>query len=138
MRLRDYFDEYSGEGQTKGHGGGKRTVEHGDIVRALEAELRSAGSSQKAQAIDLAIVAKEVDLFEVKTSARTTDIYTGVGQLLVHGECIHDLLGLPVRRHLVLPAQPRESHRKPITKKAGINIVTFVKERAGYRFAGLP
>lgn len=138
LRLRDYFDEYAGEGHTKGHGSGKRTVEHGDIVRALEVQLRSTGSCQKAQAIDLAIVAKEVNLFEVKTSARTTDVYTGVGQLLIHGECIHDVLGLPVRRHLVLPTQPRESHCKPITKKAGINIVTFEKDGAGYRFAGLP
>jgi hypothetical protein len=138
LRLRDYFDEYAGEGHSKGHGSGKRTVEHGDIVRALEVKLRSTGSSQKAQAIDLAIVAMEVDLFEVKTSARTTDVYTGVGQLLIHGECIHDVLGLPVRRHLVLPTQPRESHCKPITKKAGINIVTFAKDGAGYRFEGLP
>jgi len=138
LTLRDYFDEYSGEGQMKGHGNGMRTVEHGDIVRALEAKLRSSGSSQKALAIDLAIVAKEVDLFEVKTSAGTTDVYTGVGQLLIHGECIHAVLGLPVRRHLVLPTQPRESHRKHITRKAGINIVTFAKEGIGYRFVGLP
>ncbi len=138
LRLRDYFDEYAGEGHSKGHGSGKRTVEHGEIVRALEAKLRLTGSSQKAQAIDLAIVAMEVDLFEVKTSARTTDVYTGVGQLLIHGECIHDVLGLPVRRHLVLPTLPRGSHCKPITKKAGINIVTFAKDGAGYRFAGLP
>lgn len=138
LRLRDYFDEYAGEGHLKGHGSGKRTVEHGDIVRALEVKLRSTGSSQKAQAIDLAIVAMEVDLFEVKTSARTTDVYTGVGQLLIHGECIHDALGLPVRRHLVLPTQPRQSHCKPITQKAGINLVTFVKDDAGYRFSGLP
>lgn len=138
LRLRDYFDEYAGERHSKDHGSGKQTVEHGDIVRALEVKLRSTGSSQKAQAIDLAIVAMEVDLFEVKTSVRTTDVYTGVGQLLIHGECIHDVLGLPVRRHLVLPTQPRESHCKPITQKAGINVVTFVKDGAGYRFSGLP
>ena len=138
LRLRDYFDEYAGEGHTKGHGSGKRTVEHGDIVRALELKLRSTGRSQTAQAIDLAILAKEVNLFEVKTSARTTDVYTGVGQLLIHGECIHDVIGLPVRRHLVLPTQPRESHCEPITKKAGINIITFEKDGAGYRFTGLP
>lgn len=137
LKLRHYFDEYAGEGNSKGHGGGKRTVEHGDVVKALELHLRSNGSSQKAQAIDLAIVATLVDLFEVKTSARTTDVYTGVGQLLIHGECIRELLELPVRRHLVLPEQPRASHRKHISKKGGINIVTYEKSVAGYTFSGL-
>ncbi|RYG36835.1 MAG: hypothetical protein EON93_04540 [Burkholderiales bacterium] len=137
LKLRDYFDEYAGEGTSKGHGGGKRTVEHGDVVKALEALLRADGRSQKAQAIDLAIVAAEVDLYEVKTSARTTDVYTGVGQLLIHGECIRELLELPVRRHLVLPEPPRASHGKHVTKKGGINIVTYEMAGAGYKFSGL-
>jgi hypothetical protein len=137
LKLRAYFDEYAGEGNSKGHGGGKRTVEHGDVVKALESQLRANGSSQKAQAIDLAIVAAEVDLFEVKTSARTTDVYTGVGQLLIHGECIRELLGRPVRRHLVLPMAPRASHEKHITKKGGINIVTYQNDGGEYRFQGL-
>jgi hypothetical protein len=137
LKLRAYFDEYAGEGTSKGHGGGKRTVEHGDVVKALEAQLRGNCSSQKAQAIDLAIVAAQVDLYEVKTSARTTDVYTGVGQLLIHGECIRELLERPVRRHLVLPTAPRASHEKHITKKGGINIVTYEKNGGGYRFQGL-
>ncbi|MGX5652726.1 hypothetical protein ACWKW4_20920 [Hydrogenophaga borbori] len=137
LKLRSYFDEYAGEGTSKGHGGGKRTVEHGDIVKALETQLRGNGRSQKAQAIDLAIVAAEVDLYEVKTSASTTDVYTGVGQLLIHGECIHELLERTVRRHLVLPMAPRASHKKHITKKGGINIVTYEKDGGGYHFQGL-
>ena len=137
LKLRDYFDEYAGEGNVKGHDGGKRTVEHGDIVKALELQLRATGSSQKAQAIDLAIVATQVDLFEVKTSVRTADVYTGVGQLLIHGECIKEVLDLPVRKYLVLPALPRASHGKHITKKGGINIVTYERTGAGYRFNGL-
>lgn len=137
LKLRDYFDEYAGEGTMKGHGGGKRTVEHGDIVKALESLLSVNGKSQKAQAIDLAIVASEVDLYEVKTSARTTDVYTGVGQLIIHGECIRELLELPVRRHLVLPTPPRADHRKHVTKKGGIAIITYEKTQTGYRFMGL-
>ncbi len=138
LTLRTYFDEYSGAGRTKGHGGGKRIVEHGAVVRALELLLRGRGSSQKAQAIDLAIVAKSrVDLFEVKTSARTTDVYTGVGQLIIHGECIRELLDLPVRRHLVLPALPHPSHAKHIARKGGINIVTYEKVGIDYSFNGL-
>lgn len=134
LTLRDYFDEYAGEGHSKGHGGGKRTVEHGDIVRDLEAQMKAKGLSQKAQAIDLAIVAKVVDLFEVKTSSRTTAVYTGVGQLLIHGECIHELLELPVRRHLVLPAEPRGSHGRHISNRADIRIITFTKDGSSYRF----
>ncbi len=138
LKLRGYFDEYSGEGGTKGHGGGKRTVEHGSVVRALESLLRSKGSSQKAQAIDLAIVAtSKVDLFEVKTSAQTTDVYTGVGQLVIHGECIHELLGLAVNRYLVLPGEPKASHIKAISGKAEIKLVTYQKKGSKYKFTGL-
>lgn len=138
LRLRGYFDEYSGEGHTKGHGGGKRTVDHGAVVRALELLLRSTGSSQKAQAIDLAIVAtSNVALFEVKTSARTTDVYTGVGQLVIHGECIKELLGIEVKRYLVLPSEPKASHSKAISCKAGIEVVTYQKVDAEYQFTGL-
>ncbi|WP_334187833.1 hypothetical protein [Noviherbaspirillum sp.] len=138
LRLRSYFDEYAGEGQTKGHGGGKRTVEHGDIVKALEVMLRKSGETQKSQAIDLAVVSPtSVDLFEVKTSSRTTDVYTGVGQLLIHGGCIADLLTLPVRRHLVLPNRPNKLHEPHIVKKGGMNIVTFQKIDGSYKFTGI-
>lgn len=138
LKLRGYFDEYSGEGRTKGHGGGKRTVEHGAVVRALELLLRSKGSSQKAQAIDLAIVAtSKVDLFEVKTSARTTDVYTGVGQLVIHGECIMELLGLAVKRYLVLPGELKVSHSRAISGKADIKVVTYLKKGSKYQFTGL-
>lgn len=138
LKLRDYFDEYSGEGHTKGHGGGKRTVEHGAVVRALELLLRSKGSSQKAQAIDLAIVAtSKVALFEVKTSARTTDVYTGVGQLIVHGECIKEQVGLAVKRYLVLPGEPKASHTRAISGKADIKVITYQKTGSTYQFTGL-
>lgn len=138
LTLRSYFDEYSGEGHTKGHGGGKRTVEHGAVVRALELLMRSRGSSQKAQAIDLAIVAtSKVDLFEVKTSVRTTDVYTGVGQLVIHGECIGELLGLGVRRYLVLPGEPKVSHSKAISGRPDIKVVTYQKTGSNYQFTGL-
>lgn len=138
LKLRGYFDEYSGEGRTKGHGGGKRTVEHGSVVRALELQLRSKGACQKAQAIDLAVVAtSKVDLFEVKTSARTTDVYTGVGQLVIHGECINELLGLAVNRYLILPAEPKASHARAISRKADIKVVTYQKNGSKYEFTGL-
>ncbi|MBS0495572.1 MAG: hypothetical protein JSS31_16845 [Proteobacteria bacterium] len=138
LKLRGYFDEYSGEGRAKGHGGGKHTVEHGAVVRALELLLRSKGLSQKAQAIDLAVVAtSKVDLFEVKTSARTTDVYTGVGQLVIHGECIKELLELAVRRYLVLPEEPKASHSRAISGQADIKVVTYRRKGSKYKFTGL-
>lgn len=138
LKLRNYFDEPSGEGQAKGHGDGKRIVEHGAVVRALELLLRSKGSSQKAQAIDLAVIApSKVELFEVKTSARTTDVYTGVGQLIIHGECIKDLLGLAVKRYLVLPGQPKADHSRAISGKTDIKVVTYQKNGSKYLFTGL-
>lgn len=138
LKLRDYFDEYSGEGDTKGHGGGKRSIEHGAVVRALELLLRERGCSQKAQAIDLAIVtATKVDLFEVKTSSRTTDVYTGVGQLVIHGECIKELIGRTVKRYLVLPEEPKASHSKAISGEVDIKVVTYKKKGSKYQFTGL-
>lgn len=138
LKLRGYFDEYSGEGHTKGHGGGKRTVEHGAVVRALELLLRERGNSQKAQAIDLAIVtATKIDLFEVKTSSCLTDVYTGVGQLVIHGECIKELLGCTVKRYLVVPEEPKASHSKAISGEADIKVVTYQKKGSKYRFTDL-
>ena len=138
LKLRGYFDEYAGEGRTKGQGDGNRTVEHGAIVRALVVALRGKGDCQKAQAIDLAIVAtSKVELFEVKTSSQTTDVYTGVGQLVIHGECIKELLGLAVKRYLVLPAEPKASHGRAISGKGDIKVVTYQKKGAKYQFTGL-
>lgn len=138
LKLRSYYAEHEGDTTTDGHDAGQRTVEHGAVVRALEDLLRSEGSSQKAQAIDLAIVSTfRVDLFEVKTSSRTTDVYTGGGQLLIHGECIEDLLGLTVKRYLVVPEAPKPSHSKAFSRKAGIRVVTYEKQGSGYQFKGL-
>ena len=137
LKLSKYFDEYAGIGHTKGHGGGRRTVEHGDIVKALESHLSGTGDSQKAQAIDLAVISrKHVALYEVKTSARTTDVYTGVGQLLIHGECISELLSLPVHRYLVLPDRPNNLHETHIVGKGEMRIVTFQKTNGSYCFTG--
>ncbi len=138
LKLSVYYDEFSGESLTRSLVGGTRIVEHGRIVKSLEAHLQSRGETRKSQAIDLAVLgSKRVDLFEVKTSARTTDIYTGVGQLLIHGESISKLLKLPVRRYLVLPERPSETIEPHIVGKGGINIITFDKVDENYCFDGV-
>lgn len=57
--------------------------------------------------------------------------------LVSHGECIKELLGLPVKRHLVLPDKPKPSHGKHISRKADIYVVAFEKDGGTYRFSGL-
>ncbi|MDE2463318.1 MAG: hypothetical protein KGO02_06365 [Alphaproteobacteria bacterium] len=136
--LRTYFDEFAGTTDVKGHSSGQRTVEHGDIVKALETHQSSTGLTQKAQAIDLAVVlTNEVRLFEVKTSAKTTSVYTGVGQLLIHGESIAERLKLSVQRYLVLPAPPNSEHARHISKKGQMKIITYRKSESGYQFEGI-
>lgn len=138
LKLRAYFDEHAGTTDVKGHGGGKRTVEHGDVVKALEAYVRKHGETYKAQPIDLSLVTKNcTHLYEVKTSARTTDVYTGVGQLLIHGGSITELFGLPVNRYLVLPERPRKDYARQIEKKGAMQIVTYQRNEQGYLFEGL-
>lgn len=139
MKLQAYFDEFSGSGTTGGHAPGVRSVSHGAVVKALQAKLSLADEkSLKSQAIDLAIVANDnVRLYEVKTSAHTTDVYTGIGQLLIHGEAIRQILAKPVTRILVLPEPPNPAHRKHIEGKAETKILTYKKVRNSYSFKAL-
>jgi hypothetical protein len=138
LKLSAYYDEFSGESWTLPSLGGARVVEHGSIVKALEAQVRDRGETRKSQAIDLAVLGpKNIDIFEVKTSAKTTDVYTGVGQLFIHGESISKLLKVPVRRHLVLPERPSETLEPYIVGKGGINIITFDKINDNYCFNGI-
>jgi hypothetical protein len=88
--------------------------------------------------IDLAaIYESRTDLYEVKTSADTQNIYTAVGQLMIHGEGIKTLLGQPVRRFLVLPELPRKDFLKPIAKALDGGIITYRRHNRGYTFTGL-
>jgi hypothetical protein len=60
-----------------------------------------------------------------------------VGELLIHGECIEDLLGPTVKRYLVVPAASKPSHSKAFSRKVGIRGVTYEKQGSGYQFKGL-
>jgi hypothetical protein len=138
LLLRKYYDEFAGITDVKGHGDGTRTVEHGDVVKALEAQFAKKGITQKAQAIDLTVVCKsKIYLFEVKTSACTTAVYTGVGQLLIHGESISERFKIPVDRYLVLPGHPNKEHARHIIKKGHMQIITYRRTVHGYRFDGV-
>lgn len=139
VKLSGYVDEFFGESTTNPPVvSGTRIVKHGAIVAALYRALGSGDNIRKSQAIDLAAIwDKTVDLFEVKTSASTQDVYTAAGQLLIHGEGIRTLLNMPVRRFLVLPQKPRSDFLKPISEELGAQIIIYREEADSYLFEGL-
>lgn len=138
-KLSKYVDEFYGESTASPPAvSGIRIVKHGAIVAALHKALGGGNNLRKSQAVDLAAIrAGAVDLFEVKTSSSTQDVYTAVGQLLIHGVGISSLLGMPVRRFLVLPQTPRADFIKPIGKELGAKIILYCEKAGSYVFDGL-
>lgn len=137
--LSKYVDEFHGECTASPPAvSGTRVVVHGAIVAALHKALGGGDNLRKSQAVDLAAIQSgSVDLFEVKTSASTQDVYTAVGQLLIHSEGIKSRLGMPVRRFLVVPQKPREDFIKPINKELGATIIIYREKGGSYVFDGL-
>ncbi|MBH3404721.1 hypothetical protein I5P86_06625 [Pseudomonas glycinae] len=139
MRIGDYFDEFAGTSKRRAIPSGVRVVEHGAVVSALARWLYAKGPQRKSSAIDLAVIGdKFIDLYEVKTSASTTDIYTGVGQLLIHGEAIQRLdvaKALSIRRFLVLPSLPGDFFDPQTSEKYGIRTLVYSKGAHDYLFA---
>ena len=138
-KLSKYVAEFYGESTTNPPVvSGTRIVKHGAIVAALHKALGGGDNLRKSQAVDLAAIrGGTVDLFEVKTSASTQDVYTAVGQLLIHGEGISSLLEMPVRRFMVLPQNPRADFIKPIGEELGARIIIYCEKAGSYSFDGL-
>lgn len=98
----NYFKEFSGKKR------GERAKEfeyisrHGDIVDALEkwAEIDDDEAVVKNVYIDLGIKRGNqlTSLFEVKTNTNRQDLYTAIGQLIVHSGSFNNL-----QRYLVIP-----------------------------------
>lgn len=126
-RLREYVDEFEGEraGAEGGDAPAIAFVEHGAIVRSLSRQLIAHGHWVKnSKAIDLAVLTHgRLHLFEVKTSQATTDIYTGCGQLMLHGEALAAALKRPVSRYLVLPEAKPNRNLHNACKTLGIELV---------------
>lgn len=136
LRLKAYFDEFAGETTRRAISSGVRTVRHGAVVSALEQSLRANGRTQKSIAVDLVVVAGDhVSVYEVKTSNSTTDVYTGLGQLCIHGDAILEIFQLPVRRYLVMPERPKPSHEASMVKRFDINIIIYNKISDRFRFS---
>jgi hypothetical protein len=106
-KLRKYFDEFSGR---KTGSASAREIDyvsrHGEVVKALkswrERKLIAGQSIVKDRLIDLgvAVSGKLTEIYEVKSSTGRGDVYTAIGQLIVHAETHKCTMTI------VLPADP--------------------------------
>lgn len=126
--LKEYFDEFAGKTTLSRTGGQvKMDCHHGTIVRALRDKFNKNGSVCKSQAIDLAVkTADKILLFEVKTCANSQSIYTGIGQLYIHGATLsRKFPDKKVVRYLVLPISPKNGVQQTALKELGIHLMPF-------------
>ncbi|MGB7062261.1 MAG: hypothetical protein WBF13_07910 [Candidatus Zixiibacteriota bacterium] len=100
---------------------------HGLVVNQLEAWLRAQGLARNARVfntkpIDLGVVVKNrlVHIFEVKSTADSQSLYTGIGQLFLHSKGDRE-----VHKTLLLPYG--ECHRGVIKGlgELGINVIEY-------------
>jgi hypothetical protein len=123
--------------ESRGHRKGKRKANfdyisrHGEVVDVLNEwrkgkPLPSGGRIIKTVLIDLgvAVGSKLVEVFEVKTSSARQDIYTAIGQLLVHGD------NSTCSRVLVVPASEElgEDLASAISR-LGIEVIEFTLKK---------
>jgi len=131
-KLSQYFDEPTGERTRKAVAASIADCHHGSVVRTLRDLFHADRNALKSQAIDLVISeAKEAFLFEVKTSADTQSIYTGVGQLLLHAPVVAAELGKRTVRVLILPTRPRKHLCNILQNDLDIRVLTFVRSPKG-------
>lgn len=125
--LDDFFSESRGRRKGKRSGEIDYLSRHGEVVDALYSwrnsnQLPKGGRLVKNVLIDMGVaVADElVEVFEVKTSAARSDVYTAIGQLMVHGtsdEC---------KRVIVLPrSELLASDLKDALKRLNIELLKF-------------
>ncbi|MDI1279256.1 hypothetical protein [Methylobacter sp.] len=125
--LDDFFSESRGRRKGKRSGEIDYLSRHGEVVDALyswrnSSQLPKGGRLVKNVLIDMGVaVANElVEVFEVKTSTARSDVYTAIGQLMVHGtsdEC---------RRVIVLPkSELLASDLKEALERLNIELLKF-------------
>jgi hypothetical protein len=126
--LKDLYDESSGRRKGKAKARDIDYVSrHGDVVKALSAWRKAGGLNNgeklvKNVLIDLGLkrAGALVEVYEVKTSSSRGDVYTAIGQLMVHSP------GNGCRQVMVLPA---EDFLKPdlaaALKRSGIELVRY-------------
>lgn len=129
-KKKDLADYYS---EARGSRTGSRTAEfdyvsrHGEVVDALHVWRKSAGLSKGARVvknvlIDLGVSTNRVllEVYEVKTSALRPDVYTAIGQLLVHA------VAKDCKRFIVLPqSEGLAGDLEKALKRNEIEIIRF-------------
>lgn len=110
-QFNDFYSESHGKRRKGTQGETEYLSRHGEIVDALKAWRESSGLPHggrlvKNVLIDMGVRDGEelVEVYEVKTSTRRSDIYTAMGQLLVHGSSEN------CRRFVVLPEKEPLAH----------------------------
>lgn len=100
---------------------------------ALEKALQSRGSILNSVEIDLVSVrAKDVLLFEIKTSSATQSVYTAIGQLSVHEPRVARLYpNMQVKKVVVLPEEPMSELVSILTKNLNIALVIYNRASKG-------
>jgi hypothetical protein len=125
-----YRDFYS---EPRGRRKGKRSSEidyvsrHGDVLDALEAWRKSTKLEKGARLVknvlfDLGVARGQelVEVYEIKTSTTRSHVYTGIGQLMVHGTT------QKCRRVIVLEQKrPISADLKNGLKRLGIQLLKF-------------
>jgi hypothetical protein len=131
-KLRQYFDEFSGKRRL-----GSRPHSIADCYHGTHAAIRDAfqGSSEilKSQAIDLTVIArKRIFLFEVKTSAKSQNVYTAIGQLAAHAPTVAKYApGKELVRVIVLPDHPTPRLCDVLANGLDIRVLTFTRSAGG-------
>jgi hypothetical protein len=127
---KEWGDFYS-EGRGRRKGKRSSTIDylsrHGEVVDGLRswrtsAGLRKAERVVKSVYVDMGVelAGKRIEIFEVKTSTDRSDVYTAIGQLLVHGTDAN------CRRVIVLPNTERlASDLLDALRRVGIELLRF-------------
>lgn len=106
---------------------------HGVVINKLWTIIKELGYQvTRDQQRDLYIFNDSGDmtvLFEAKTSSSTTDIYTGIGQLMFHGARQHN----QPKRVLVLPGTPNKETRSRLDR-LGIEVLEYVYDTMDITF----
>ncbi|MEN5365637.1 hypothetical protein ABE571_04465 [Stenotrophomonas sp. TWI273] len=126
-RLKEYFAEFSGKRELPRRDDVVVEVRHGRVVQQLRAHFEDNGNPLKSQQVDLEVLRQStLLLFEVKTSASPTDLYTAVGQLSLHSLAVQDEFPrVNVRKVLVLPVAPSIRLRNSMRERLGIEALVF-------------
>lgn len=123
----DFYSESRGTRKGQRSGGIDYLSRHGEVVDALHSwrvssPLPKGGRLVKNVLIDMGVeVGRElVEVFEIKTSTARSDVYSAIGQLMVHGA------SNVCRRVIVLPQkEPIASDLKEALKRLNIELLRF-------------